>query len=132
MQFPWMMYRKGPGLPLPHGESVSCQAASDETEFAAALKAGWFPSVPEALAEPAPGEQGDGATATGDNRPRPASDPRSGYEILSSLTDEQLFAEAKERNVSMEGSRKDLIDRIWVAAGYIVPEETQPGAPADE
>ena len=51
MRFPWMMYRRGPGLSLPHGESVECQAASDEQEFKDAVGAGWFPSVPEALAE---------------------------------------------------------------------------------
>jgi hypothetical protein len=51
MQFPWLMYRKGPGLELPRGQRVSYQVAHDETEYAAALKAGWFPSVPEALAE---------------------------------------------------------------------------------
>lgn len=51
MKYPWMMYRKGPGLDLPRGERVSCQPANDETEYAAAIAAGWFPSVPEALAD---------------------------------------------------------------------------------
>jgi len=44
--------------------------------------------------------------------------PRTSYEILSSLSDEQLAAEAKERGVSVEGGRKELIDRIYLAAGY--------------
>jgi hypothetical protein len=46
-----MMYRKGPGLELPRGQSVSYQPAHDEAEAAAAIASGWFPSVPEALAE---------------------------------------------------------------------------------
>lgn len=50
MPFPWMMYRKGPGLALPRGQSVSCQVAHDEAEQKSAIAAGWFPSVPEALA----------------------------------------------------------------------------------
>ena len=49
MQFPRMVYKKGPGLALPRGESVSCKAVLDEDAYDEALDADWFPSVPEAL-----------------------------------------------------------------------------------
>ena len=51
MQFPRMMYKKGPGLNLPRGQSVTCKGVFDEKAYEAALDAGWYPSVPEALAE---------------------------------------------------------------------------------
>ena len=49
MQFPRMVYKKGPGLALPHGQSVSCKAVLDEDAYDEALDDDWFPSVPEAL-----------------------------------------------------------------------------------
>jgi hypothetical protein len=54
MQFPWMVYSKdadqGSILPLPRGQSVRCKAVADEADLAAAVKDGWYPTVPEALA----------------------------------------------------------------------------------
>jgi hypothetical protein len=50
MDFPRLMYREGAGLALPRGQSVSYKLTRDQEEYAANLKDGWFPSVPEALA----------------------------------------------------------------------------------
>ena len=119
MDFPRFVYLKG---------STDGQLVHDEAEYSAAIKGGYFPSVPEALAGKidAPLEKPSGSRAQGLHPPKEAQEPknaqetdtRSPYEILSSLPDEALFEEAKERGVSGDGSRKELIDRIYLAAGY--------------
>ena len=49
MDFPRFVYVRGTGLKVQGGE-LKPQIVYNEEEYADALAAGWFPSVPEALA----------------------------------------------------------------------------------
>jgi hypothetical protein len=50
MEFPRTVYVKGPGMEVVGG-TLTPLLVCDEAEYNAALKDGYFPSVPEALAE---------------------------------------------------------------------------------
>ena len=50
MEFPRTVYVKGPGMEVVGG-TLTPMLVLDELEYHAALEAGYFPSVPEALAE---------------------------------------------------------------------------------
>ena len=135
MEFPRTVYVKGPGMEV-NGGTLTPLLVCNEEEHTNALASGYFPSVPEALAEkldePLVEKLEEPLTETEtetEEAETEKADSRSSYEILLSLPDEQLFEEAKERGVSVEGSRKELIDRIYLAAGYSaegIPTEPTP------